>query len=347
MRNEGGGRRRRWLRPGRADGGGRPRRRSRGARHLSGADAGQPVHRPAVALQGAPPGDGQARARRGRTGRAAGSRLALGDELLLAPTGGRGSRRRPQRLSGSLARDNGPRRRPESGALGVICGQRTGASWPCAAAPDAASMAPPALWRLAMPARRRAVCRSGAAAGRRAVPPRFTLADAERVAAEAETLAGRSLGVTAGKARGTLTPAIMRPWMRAYPSGLRPPYVVSADQQAVRRRLARSSPVPATRRSMPASARRREASCFVPSRTGTACCAPEAVALVDRRPATARRSAAVSCSSLSRCVPTARWRPRQSSSASRRSWRRSPPTIRRASPAWRTSTRWPTTCAAR
>ena len=174
----------------------------------------------------------------------------------------------------TLDRDNGPRRRPvepsiamKDGRIAAVRGRPgrgVDSAAIVAAMPDAATRGLPLE----------------VTAGRRAVPPRFGLADAERVAAEAETLAGRPLGVTAGKAKATLTPAIMRPWMRAVAAFDR--LVVSTDQQAVRDDLAKllsgagEAPVDAGFRASGASVM------ITPSKTGTACCAPEAVALVDR-----------------------------------------------------------------
>ena len=115
---------------------------------------------------------------------------------------------------------------------------------------------------------------------RSAIPPRFTLADAERAAADAETLTARPLRVIAGKANGTLTTAMMRPWMRAAVAFDR--LAVSIDPQAARDDLAKllsgagEPPVDAGFRVTGGGI------AITPSRTGTTCCAPEAVTLVDR-----------------------------------------------------------------
>ena len=174
----------------------------------------------------------------------------------------------------ALDRDNGPRRRPVEPSIAVKDGRIVAVRGRAGRGVDSAAI------EAAMPDAATRGLPLEVTAGRRAVPPRFALADAERVAAEAETLAARPLAVTAGKAKATLAPAIMRPWMRATPAFDR--LVVSTDPQAVRDDLAKllsgagEAPVDAGFRASGASVT------ITPSRTGTACCAPEAVALVDR-----------------------------------------------------------------
>ena len=174
----------------------------------------------------------------------------------------------------ALDRDKGPRRRPVEPSIAVKEGRIVAVRGRAGRGVDSAALVS------AMPDAATRGVPLEVAAGRRAVPPRFDLADARRVAAEAETLAGRPLGVTAGKAKATLTPAIMRPWMRAVPTFDR--LVVQTDPQAVRDDLAKvlsgagDAPVDAGFRVSGAGV------AIVPSRTGTACCAPEAVALVHR-----------------------------------------------------------------
>lgn len=174
----------------------------------------------------------------------------------------------------ALDRDNGPRRRPVEPSIAVKDGRIVAVRGRAGRGVDSAAI------EAAMPDAATRGLPLEVTAGRRAVPPRFALADAERVAAEAETLAARPLGVAAGKARATLAPAVMRPWMRATPAFDR--LVVSTDPQAVRDDLAKllsgagEAPVDAGFRASGASVT------ITPSKTGTACCAPEAVALVDR-----------------------------------------------------------------
>ena len=124
----------------------------------------------------------------------------------------------------ALDRDKGPRRRPVEPSIAVKEGRIVAVRGRAGRGVDSAALVS------AMPDAATRGVPLEVAAGRRAVPPRFDLADARRVAAEAETLAGRPLGVTAGKAKATLTPAIMRPWMRAVPTFDR--LVVQTDPQA-------------------------------------------------------------------------------------------------------------------
>ena len=174
----------------------------------------------------------------------------------------------------ALERDNGPRRQPvepsiavEDGRIVAVpgrAGRGVDSAAIVAAVPDAATRGLPLEVTV----------------GRTSVPPRFTLADAERVAAEAEALAGRPLAVTAGKAAGTLTPEMMRPWMRAVAAFDR--MVVTTEPQAVRDDLPK---VLADAGEAPVDAGFRLEGggiSITPSKTGTACCAQEAVALVDR-----------------------------------------------------------------
>ena len=194
-------------------------RRSRGARHRDGAHVGQGVQRARPALRldvGRPVTVERA--------------LDVGHEGALPARVWHWVRGffSPQRVSvdahvdrtatylAALDRDNGPRRRPVEPSIAVKDerivavrgrpGRGVDSAAIVAAMPDAATRGLPLE----------------VTAGRRPVPPRFTLADAERVAAEAETLAGRPLGVTAGKARATLAPAVMRLWIARHPR-LRPP----------------------------------------------------------------------------------------------------------------------------
>ena len=114
---------------------------------------------------------------------------------------------------------------------------------------------------------------------RTAIPTLFTVADAERIAAEAASLIDGPLDVRAGDVTATLTPEIMRPWMRAVPAFDR--LVVAVDATAVQPDLERLLEEAGTE---PVDAGFRVAGGGVqitPSETGTACCAPEAVGLVD------------------------------------------------------------------
>jgi vancomycin resistance protein YoaR len=174
----------------------------------------------------------------------------------------------------ALARDNGPRRQPVEPSIALADGHIVAVPGRAGRGVDSAAIV------AAMPDAATRGLPLDVTVGRSSVPPRFSLADAERVAAEAEARAGRPLTVTAGRAAGTLTPAIMRPWMRATAAfdGL----VVSIDPGVAGDDLAKllpgagDAPVDAGFRVSGAG------TTITAGRTGTTCCAPEAVALVDR-----------------------------------------------------------------
>jgi vancomycin resistance protein YoaR len=174
----------------------------------------------------------------------------------------------------ALDRDKGPRRQPVEPSIAVNGGRIVAVPGRAGRGVDSAAII------AAMPDAATRGLPLEVTVGRSSVPPRFSLADAQRVAAEAEMLAGRPLAVTAGKAGASLTPAVMRSWMRAAVAfdGLR----VSTDPQAVGTDLAKllsgagDAPVDAGFRVSGGSI------AITPSKTGTTCCAPEAVALVDR-----------------------------------------------------------------
>jgi vancomycin resistance protein YoaR len=114
---------------------------------------------------------------------------------------------------------------------------------------------------------------------RTSVPTRFTVEDAGRIAAQAASLIDRPLDVRAGDATTSLTPEIMRPWMRAVPAFDR--LIVAVDAGAVQSDLERLLEGAGTE---PVNAGFRVAGGGIqitPSETGTACCAPEAVGLID------------------------------------------------------------------
>lgn len=112
------------------------------------------------------------------------------------------------------------------------------------------------------------------------VPTRFSLADATRVASEAEALADSPLDVTAGKATGTLTPEMLRSWMRAVATFDRLTVVIDPDavQSDLGKLLSNAGDRPVDAGFVVSSG----GIAITPSKTGTACCAPGAVALVDR-----------------------------------------------------------------
>jgi vancomycin resistance protein YoaR len=115
---------------------------------------------------------------------------------------------------------------------------------------------------------------------RTTVPALFTVADAERAATEAASLVDASLDVRADEVTATLTPEVMRRWLRAVPAFDQ--LVVALDPTAVQTDLERLLEGAGTE---PVDAGFRPGSGGIeitPSETGTACCATEAVGIIDR-----------------------------------------------------------------
>ena len=150
--------------------------------------------------------------------------------------------------------------------------------------------------------------------------------------------------MTAGKAGASLTPEMIRSWLRAIPAFDR--LIVAIDPQATQRDLAKllsdggKAPVDA------GFAVTGGGITITPSETGTACCAPGAVALVDRAlreplPTGQALSLRSRSSNPSETMLT------HASLESRRLWARSPRDTLQANLACQTSTRWPTTCGVR
>ncbi len=122
---------------------------------------------------------------------------------------------------------------------------------------------------------------------RREVPPRFGIADAQRLAAEAETLAVDELPVVIEGETATVPAATVRTWLRGIPSdqGLR----LGIDADGAAEALSTLFP-DAGKAAVDAGAAVVGGGVVItPSQTGTACCAPEATkaiedALRNRRP---------------------------------------------------------------
>jgi len=122
---------------------------------------------------------------------------------------------------------------------------------------------------------------------RREVPPRYTIADAERLAAEAETLAVDELPVVIEGNAATVPAATVRTWLRGVPSddGLR----LGIDAEGAAEALAALFPGVGTAAVDAGLSVVGGAVVVTPSASGTACCAPEATqaiedALRNRRP---------------------------------------------------------------
>jgi len=114
------------------------------------------------------------------------------------------------------------------------------------------------------------------------VPPRFTEADAGRLAAEAERLASDGLEVRAGDQAATVPAESFRAWVRAVPGDTSLQLGVKLDDEGVVEGLAGVLPEAGT---PPVDAGFTVSGGQVnitPARTGTACCAPEAVEALDR-----------------------------------------------------------------
>jgi vancomycin resistance protein YoaR len=115
---------------------------------------------------------------------------------------------------------------------------------------------------------------------RRAVPPQYALADAERLAAEAEKLAVGELPVTIEGTTVTVPAATVRTWLRAIPSdqGLR----LGVDAAGAADALAALFPdvgKPAVDAGLAVEGGQVV---VTPSQTGTACCAPEAATAIEK-----------------------------------------------------------------
>jgi vancomycin resistance protein YoaR len=111
------------------------------------------------------------------------------------------------------------------------------------------------------------------------VPPRYTVADAERVAAEAEALAVNELPVVIEGVAATVPAATVRTWLRAVPAdtGLR----LGIDTEGAAEALSTIFPE-AGRPAIDAGLAVAGGEVVVtPSQTGTACCAPEAATAIE------------------------------------------------------------------
>ena len=111
------------------------------------------------------------------------------------------------------------------------------------------------------------------------VPPRYTIADAQRVAAEAEALAVNELPVVIEGVTATVPAATVRTWLRAVPAdaGLR----LGIDTEGAAEALATIFPE-AGQPAVDAGLEVVSGSVVVtPAQTGTACCAPEAATAIE------------------------------------------------------------------
>ncbi|MFP5320153.1 MAG: VanW family protein [Acidimicrobiia bacterium] len=114
-----------------------------------------------------------------------------------------------------------------------------------------------------------------------AIPPRFTEADAGRLAAEAERLATDGLQVRADDQTATVPPDSLRAWVRAVPAEESLRLGVKQDDGSVLEGLAGLLPeagTPPVDAGFTVSAGQVS---VTPARNGTACCAPEAVEVLD------------------------------------------------------------------
>lgn len=117
-------------------------------------------------------------------------------------------------------------------------------------------------------------------AGRGEVAPRFTLADASRVAADAEVLVAKPLAVTAGAASAKLSTDVLRSLLvaAAGDDGLR----VAVDADAVAKQLPSLLPNAGTAPVETTFTVVADAPQIVAGRPGTGCCAPEAAGVIER-----------------------------------------------------------------
>lgn len=113
------------------------------------------------------------------------------------------------------------------------------------------------------------------------VPPRFAMADAERLAGEAEQLAASGLAVSAAGTTATVPPPTIRSWLTsvAEPDRLR----LAVDTQGKVPETLREILPNAGKPAVDAGFAVRGGSVVVtPAANGTGCCAPEAAAVVER-----------------------------------------------------------------
>lgn len=119
------------------------------------------------------------------------------------------------------------------------------------------------------------------AVARAPVPPRFTMADAERLAGEGEQLAANGLAVAAAGTTATVPPPTIRSWLTAVaePDRLR----LAVDTQGMVPETLRELLPNAGKPAVDAGfAVQGDSIVVTPSATGTGCCAPEAAAVVER-----------------------------------------------------------------
>jgi len=108
------------------------------------------------------------------------------------------------------------------------------------------------------------------------LPPRFTVADAERVAEQAGRVATSGLRLVAGSVVATVPPEMVRGWLAAVPTGEELRLSVNAEAGAVGALLAG-----ANRSAVDAAFAVSDSGVAItPSRTGVRCCAGGAVALI-------------------------------------------------------------------
>jgi len=113
------------------------------------------------------------------------------------------------------------------------------------------------------------------------VPPRFDMADAERLAGEGEQLASGGLPVSAAGTTATVPPATIRSWLTAVvePDRLRLGVDTKGKVPDTLRELLPNAGKPAIDAGF---AVRGGSVVITPSANGTGCCAPEAAAVVER-----------------------------------------------------------------
>ena len=113
------------------------------------------------------------------------------------------------------------------------------------------------------------------------VPPRFTLADAEQLAGEAERLAADGLSVSAAGTTATVPPSTIRSWLTAVidPDRLRLAVDTQGKVPETLRELLPNAGKPAVDAGFTV---RGGAVVVTPAANGTGCCAPEAAAVVER-----------------------------------------------------------------
>jgi vancomycin resistance protein YoaR len=113
------------------------------------------------------------------------------------------------------------------------------------------------------------------------VPPQYSKADADKLAAEGEKIATAGLQVTAGGQTAAVPPESLRGWLQAFTTGDGLALRLKEDADSVLTGLAELLPEAGVRPTNAGFTVSGGRVSITPSKTGTACCAPEAITAVN------------------------------------------------------------------